>query len=185
MDSPVAAINNNDQSTLKKYLAHNPWLQPHAAMFKSKATSLAQQGIIWRERDDSVEGPGGAPFIYWTSDLDAIANELRAHAEKVAKKQAAIKNAPAHYLQVAGLSPQTAAEMTQQRVIAPAPAPKETQPAPVVKTKPAKEVRYAVMVDNGRFAVVQIKKRGLYLVAHFQSETAASDYVEWKNLTTN
>lgn len=179
MDTPVAAINNNDQSTLKKYLAHNPWLQPHAAMFKSKATSLAQQGIIWRERDDSVSGPGGAPYIYWTSDLDAIANELRAHAKKVAAKQEAIKNAPAHYLQVAGLSPQTAAEMTAKT---PSPAP---EPAPVVREKPAKAIRYALMVDGGRFAVVQIQKTRLYLIAHFQSDSAAQDYVNWKNLTTN
>lgn len=179
MTEPVAALNNSDQSTLKKYIAHNPWLQPHAAAFKSKATKLAQQGIIWRERDASVEGRGGEPFVYWTADLDAIANDMRGHAEKVLKKQEAIKNAPAHYIQVAGLRPETAAKMVAKPQETPAP-----QPAPVAKVKPAKEVRYAIMVDNGRFAVVQIQKRGLYLVAHFQSDSAARDYVDWKNTTS-
>ena len=170
---PIAALNGKETYTLKQYIAHNSWLVPHAGTFKGKVMKLAQQGQIWRELDHTVEGRGGAPYIYWTKDLDAVANQLREHAKKQAEKEAAMKQAPKHYLEVAGLSPKTAEEMTAPKTA--------TTPAPT----PKMAIRYTTMMDEGKTAIIQIQKRGLYLVAHFQSEAAARDYCEWKNLTSN
>lgn len=184
MQDTVSALNQSSTSTLKHYVQANAWLQPHAAYFKQLATKRAQQGAIWRERDDNVEGAGGAPFVYWTKDLDAIANTIREHAAKVARQKELEKLAPEQLMACTGLRPESVSELRAQQQEAMRPQQQETAPTPAQRKHfegTEKLVRYACMALDGKLAVVQVQKKRLYLIARFENEQTAREYAEWKN----